>query len=91
MRKGENPSKLINNFEDKIPEIQAQLPKSVKLVPLYERKDLINKTLDTIGHNIIHGIIFVVLILKIQPMKLYRRFVFKLDYWKRYLYYLKNG
>lgn len=63
MRKGENPSETIKNLKAHIPLIQAMLPKGVKLVPFYERETLIHNTLHTIGHNIVCGILFVVIIL----------------------------
>ena len=63
MRKGENPTKTIQNLQNKLPDIKAQLPKGVRLVPFYERSELINNTMHTIGHNVICGIIFVIIIL----------------------------
>lgn len=63
MRKGENPSKTLKNLYSHLPKIQASLPKGVHLKPIYEREHLIEQTLDTIGHNIIFGIFFVVIIL----------------------------
>lgn len=63
MRKGENPTRTIKNLEKKLREIKAQLPKGVKLVPFYERSELIHNTMHTIGHNVICGIIFVVIVL----------------------------
>lgn len=63
MRKGENPTNAIKSLEEKLPEIQASLPKGVNLVPFYQRNDLIHNTLHTIGHNVVCGIIFVVIIL----------------------------
>ena len=63
MRKGENPTKTIKNLEKKLPDIKSQLPKGVHLVPFYERSELINNTMHTIGHNIVVGIIFVIIVL----------------------------
>lgn len=63
MRKGENPTKTIKNLEKKLPEIKAQLPKGVHLVPFYQRSDLINNTMHTIAHNVICGIVFVIIVL----------------------------
>lgn len=63
MRKGENPSKTIKIMKKRIAGIQAQLPKGIYIKPIYERGHLIDETLHTIGHNIICGIFFVVIIL----------------------------
>lgn len=63
LRRGENPSKVLDNLYAKLPEIRATLPDGVKLVPLYDRSELINKTLTTVGENISLGIMLVVIIL----------------------------
>lgn len=63
MRKSENPSKTIKNLKRSLPDIISELPKGVKLVPIYDRNTLINNTMKTISHNVILGIFFVVVIL----------------------------
>lgn len=63
MRKGENPTKTIKNLQNKLPDIIAQLPKGVHLKPFYERSELIHNTMHTIGHNVICGIVFVIIVL----------------------------
>lgn len=63
MRKGENPSETIKTLKEYLPKIQAALPKGVYIVPFYERDSLIKNTMHTIGHNIVMGIFFVVIIL----------------------------
>ena len=63
MRKGENPTKTIKNLQNKLPDIKAQLPKGVHLKPFYERSELIHNTMHTIGHNVICGIMFVIIVL----------------------------
>lgn len=63
MRKGENPTKTIKNLKNKLSDIKAQLPKGIHLVPFYERSELITNTMHTIGHNVICGIIFVIIVL----------------------------
>jgi len=63
MRKGENPSETIKNLEEHLPKIQAALPKGVHIVPFYERSTLIENTMHTIAHNVVMGIIFVVIVL----------------------------
>lgn len=63
MRKGENPTRTIKNLNDRLSDIKSQLPKGVHLVPFYERSELISNTMHTIGHNVVCGIIFVMIIL----------------------------
>ena len=63
MRKGENPTKTIKNLQSRLPDIKAQLPKGIHLKPFYDRNELIHNTMYTIGHNVICGIVFVILIL----------------------------
>ncbi len=63
MRKGENPSEVIKNLESSLEWIKDSLPKGVKIVPFYEREALIDNTLHTIGHNVVCGILFVLIIL----------------------------
>lgn len=63
MRKGENPSETIKTLKAHLPKIQASLPKGVHIVPFYERDELIKNTMHTIGHNVVMGIVFVVIVL----------------------------
>ena len=63
MRKGENPTKTIKNLQQKLPDINAQLPKGIHLKPFYERSELIHNTMHTIGHNVVCGIVFVIIVL----------------------------
>lgn len=63
MRKGENPSETIKNLDESLEWIKEALPKGVKIVPFYQRETLIENTLHTIGHNIVCGILFVLIIL----------------------------
>lgn len=63
MRKGENPTKTIKNLQQKLPDIKAQLPKGIHLKPFYERSELIHNTMHTIGHNVVCGIVFVIIVL----------------------------
>ncbi len=63
MRRGEDPSQVVQRLYEKFPQIQAALPQGVKLTPLYDRTELIRRTLDTIGHNVAEGIVLVVVVL----------------------------
>lgn len=63
MRKGENPTETIKELESKLSEIKASLPKGISLTPFYQRSELIEHTMHTIGHNVACGIIFVIIVL----------------------------
>jgi heavy metal efflux system protein len=63
MRRGEDPSQVIERLYAKFPEIQASLPKGIKLVPLYDRNGLVRRTIETISHNVAEGVVLVVVVL----------------------------
>lgn len=60
MRKGENPSEVLDMIHEKVKEINEDiLPKDVKLVPFYDRTTLMDFATHTVIHNLIEGIILV--------------------------------
>lgn len=63
MRRGENPSHILNEVKKKLNEIRGNLPEGVKIVRSYDREELINRTLENVGTTIVLGILFVFLIL----------------------------
>ena len=64
MRKGENPSRVLDGIKTKIAEInRAHLPKGVEIVPYYDRSWLIGKTLHTVFRNLVEGAILVCAVL----------------------------
>jgi heavy metal efflux system protein len=64
MRKGENPLEVCRRIEKMADEInQRYLPPGVKLVEYYDRTGLTERTLHTVGHNMIEGIALVLLVL----------------------------
>jgi cobalt-zinc-cadmium resistance protein CzcA len=63
MRKGENPSEVIARLKEKITDINENiLPEDVKIVPFYDRENLVNYATHTVMGNMLEGIIFVTLI-----------------------------
>ena len=64
MRRGENPLQVCARIE-KMAELvnEKYLPAGVKLVPYYDRTGLTERTLHTVGHNMIEGIALVLLVL----------------------------
>ena len=66
MRKGENPTHVMKALKEKIAKInEHSLPKDTKIVPYYDREDLINFATNTVLHNLIEGIIFVTLVVSL--------------------------
>jgi cobalt-zinc-cadmium resistance protein CzcA len=66
MRKGENPDKVINALKLKIKKLNDQvLPPDVKIVPFYNREELIHYATHTVMHNLIEGILLVTLIVSL--------------------------
>jgi cobalt-zinc-cadmium resistance protein CzcA len=63
MTKGHNPSKVIAAVKEALPQIQARLPQGVKIVPIYDRTQLVEHTVHTVGENLIVGALLVLLIL----------------------------
>ncbi len=65
MRFGENAEKVIERVKAKIAEIQPMLPKGLKLVPTYDRSDLIDRSIDNLKHTLIEELIIVSLVILI--------------------------
>lgn len=60
MRRGENPTMVLERVRHAIDELNAQLPEGAQIVPFYDRKELVDKTLHTVSHNLLLGAILVV-------------------------------
>ena len=64
LRTGEKTQDVLKGVEAKTKELNEQLlPKDVKVVPYYDRTDLINLTTDTVEGNLLRGMLLVVVIL----------------------------
>src|SRR5258706_4085027 len=64
VRKGENPSRVLEGLKEKIAYVNAQiLPKGVEIVPYYDRSWLIARTLRTVFTNLTEGAMLVMLVL----------------------------
>jgi len=63
MVKGGNATKVVAALEDKVREVNAKLPKGVKITPFYERTDLIEHTVRTVAENLLLGAALVIAIL----------------------------
>src|SRR5882762_6031767 len=66
MRKGENPDEVISGLKEKIKKLNDRvLPPDTKIVPFYNREDLIHYATHTVLHNLIEGILLVTLIVSL--------------------------
>jgi len=63
MRNGENALDVIDRVKAKIKEIEPGFPKGVKVVPIYDRSELIHNTIGTVKETIVEVVITVVLII----------------------------
>ena len=63
MTKGANAAKVVAAVEKKVEEINARLPKGVRLKPIYERSHLIQHTVSTVVENLLVGALLVSVIL----------------------------
>ena len=66
MRKGENPSEVMKALKEKVQKVNDQvLPQDTKIVPYYDREDLIHFATGTVLHNLVEGILLVTLIVSL--------------------------
>jgi len=66
MRKGENPTQVINAVKEKVKDINDRvLPHDTKIVPFYNREKLINYATSTVLHNLFEGILLVTLLISL--------------------------
>jgi heavy metal efflux system protein len=64
MRRGENPSAVLAGIHEAVEELNASgLPPGVRIVPTYDRTDLVNNTLRTVSHTLAEGLVIVVAVL----------------------------
>lgn len=62
MRSGENALEVIDRVKARLKEIEPGLPSGVKVVPIYDRSELIHRTIDSTKETILEVVITVVLI-----------------------------
>ncbi|HET7576338.1 MAG TPA: CusA/CzcA family heavy metal efflux RND transporter [Sphingomicrobium sp.] len=64
LRTGEKTEDVLKRVEAKTQELNTNvLPKDVKVVPFYDRSDLVHETVVTVEHNLLRGMLLVVVIL----------------------------
>lgn len=75
MLKGENARIVTERVKERVEEIQKTLPPKVRIVPFYERTELIDRTIQTVIKNLSEGGLFVILILFLLLMNLRAGFI----------------
>jgi cobalt-zinc-cadmium resistance protein CzcA len=60
---GENSREVVNAVKAAVDKIQPTLPPGVKIVPFYDRTELVRKTIRTVTTNLVEGGVFVIVIL----------------------------
>ncbi|MDR2836032.1 MAG: CusA/CzcA family heavy metal efflux RND transporter [Bacteroidales bacterium] len=63
MLKGENFQEVSKNVKERILQIQKSLPEGVIIEPFIDRTELVNRTMSTIGKNLVEGGLIVIFIL----------------------------
>ncbi len=64
MRRGENASEVLAGIREAVDELNTgRLPKGVRIVPLYDRTELVNNTLRTVAKTLLEGLTIVFLVL----------------------------
>jgi Cu(I)/Ag(I) efflux system membrane protein CusA/SilA len=63
MRQGENALNVINAVKRKLDELAPTLPEGVKIIPVYDRSDLIERAIDSLQHKLTLEIIIVSLVI----------------------------
>jgi cobalt-zinc-cadmium resistance protein CzcA len=60
---GENSRVVADRVKAKLAEIQKSLPRGVRVTPLYDRTDLVRRTINTVTKNLIEGGVLVIAVL----------------------------
>jgi len=63
MLAGENANAIVARVKGKIQEIQASLPKGIRIVPFYDRATFVDRVLQTVRHNLTEGGLLVIAVL----------------------------
>jgi Cu(I)/Ag(I) efflux system membrane protein CusA/SilA len=63
MRQGENALSVIDRVKQKLEELKPSLPAGVEVVPVYDRSDLIERSIDNLKHTLIEELIIVALVI----------------------------
>jgi len=65
MRFGENAEKVIERVKAKIADIEPTLPKGLKIVPVYDRSELIDRSVENLKHTLLEELTIVSVVILI--------------------------
>lgn len=63
MLKGENTRTLVERVHERVEQLSKSLPPGVNLDVFYNRAELIDRTIETVKHNLLEGALLVILVL----------------------------
>ncbi len=63
MRQGQNALKVIDSVKARIKELEPGLPEGVKIIPVYDRSELIRKSIETLKSTVLEVILTVSLVI----------------------------
>ena len=63
MRRGDNPSEVLRGVREAVDDLKASLPEGVRIVPIYDRTELVASTLKTVSRTLAEGLLIVVFVL----------------------------
>lgn len=63
MLKGSNSRTVVERVKDRVAQTRKSLPPGVKLVPFYDRSELVDRTIHTVESNLAEGAALVILVL----------------------------
>lgn len=75
MLQGENAREVVDRVKTKIAEVQETLPPGVRIVPFYDRSELVNRAIKTVYTNLTEGALLVILVLFLLLMNLRGGFI----------------
>ena len=62
-RRGANSRKTVEGVKEILEEIKPSLPAGVRIVPFYDRSDLVNKAVGTVESALLQGVVLVLIVL----------------------------
>ena len=63
MLKGGNSRTVVERIKERVEQVRKTLPQGVKLIPFYDRGELVNRTMWTVAKNLIEGALIVIFVL----------------------------
>lgn len=63
MTKGGNPAKINADLRERIEQLKPRLPKGARIVPIYDRTQLVHHTVTTVAENLLVGAVLVMAVL----------------------------